>query len=166
METERPSRFETCMEIAMVVAKRSTCSRLHVGAVIAREGRVLTTGYNGAPAGMPHCDHTCDCTSYELMVASQVEPITHVHAANCAAVASCKVAVHAEANAVAFAARYPLSTEGADLFTTHTPCLSCAQLLINCGLKRVYYGMKFRDESGLALLVSAGLEVIDWEHKV
>jgi dCMP deaminase len=156
----RPTRSQILMETAQVIAKRSTCSRLHVGAVIARDGRILTTGYNGAPAGMPHCDHTCDCLTYEV-TSSAGGVVRAIHAATCASVRSCVISVHAEANAVAFAAKYPLSTEGAELFTTHTPCLACAQLLINCGLVRVTYGEPFRDTTGLELLVSAGLEVVD-----
>lgn len=155
----RPNRDETCMAIAVVMAERSTCSRLHVGAVIARDGRVLSTGYNGAPASMPHCRHDCNCSTWA--VSGKVS-----HAANCDSVASCKIAVHAEANAVAFAARHQVSTEGGTLYSTHSPCLPCAQLLINCGLREVIFGTKFRDESGLELLISAGLLVAHFGSKV
>lgn len=130
------------MDLAHIMAERATCSRLHVGAVIARDGRPLVSGYNGAPKGMPHCEHP-----------SPDDEGT-----------GCKVSVHAEANAVAFAARWGIHVEGATLFTTHSPCLYCAQLLINCGLARVVYGCEYRDPAGLNLLVSAGLEVVDWRN--
>lgn len=129
----RPTRAETLLEVAEVIAHRSTCSRLSVGAVVAREGRILTTGYNGAPAGMDHCRHTAD------------EP--------------CPITVHAEANAIAFAARYGMSTDGAEMFITHAPCYTCAKLIINAGIVMVYYGEAFRDMSGVNLLHQAKVGV-------
>ena len=131
---ERPTRDETAMETAKVFAKRSTCSRASVGAVITVANRVVATGYNGAPAGMPHCDHTIES-----------EP--------------CRNAVHAEANAVAFAARHGAKLEGGTLYTTMVPCLACAQLLINAGIQRVVAAQPYRDRAGLELLSLAGLQV-------
>jgi dCMP deaminase len=129
----RPTRDEMLMQIAEVVSQRSTCSRAAVGVVVARQGRVLITGYNGAPAGMPHCFH------YE----GENEP--------------CEVSVHAEANAVAWAARWGISLEGAELFTTVSSCLNCAKLLINAGITRVISKQQYREAAGLELLRSAGI---------
>jgi dCMP deaminase len=129
----RPTREETLLQVAGLFAQRSTCSRLSVGAVIARDGRILTTGYNGSPAGMAHCEHEKD------------EP--------------CAAAVHAEMNAIAFAAREGVATNGAEMFLTHAPCLNCAKLIINAGIVMVYYRSSFRDMNGVHLLKEANVGV-------
>ena len=134
----RPSRDEMLMDITRVVATRSTCQRAQVGAVIAREGRILTMGYNGAPAGMDHCDHYPGEYSQS---------------------SGCTRAVHAEANAVAYAARYGIDVSNSVLFTTLSPCLSCSQLIVNSGVLRVVCLELYRDIIGVRLLTDAGLEV-------
>lgn len=121
------------MEVAKVIAQAGTCSRLQVGAVITRDRRIVSTGYNGAPSGVTHCQHT-------------VSDI-------------CEVAVHAEANAIAFAAKHGIATDRSILWTTDSPCLKCAQLIINAGIRQVVYGRKYRDESGINLLVQVGIGV-------
>ena len=135
---ERISRDEMLMRMAVVVSNRGTCTRAYVGAVIAREGRVISTGYVGAPSGLPHC----------LDVGDEIGPD-----------GGCARTVHAEANAIAFAARSGTSTEGAELYCTHEPCLKCAQLIINSGITRVVYENPYRIHDGLALLESAGIDV-------
>jgi dCMP deaminase len=136
------------MDTAWLWAERSTCSRLHVGCVIARESRILTTGYNGTPAGMAHCNHDCDC-GYPgeggLLFKNK-------HLSNCKSTQFCTTAVHAEANAITFAARYGLSLEGAFLYTTHMPCLNCSMLIVNSGVVAVVWETDYRDRSGLELL--------------
>lgn len=141
------------MRVAKVFAERSTCSRLHVGAVIALEGRILAEGYNGAPAGMPHCNHDCDC-GYPGEGGRFFE---NKHLSNCTSLQSCKISVHAEANAIAFAAKHGVSTLGAELVTTASPCYVCCQLIINAGITRVVFDELFRDTTGLDLLSSAGI---------
>lgn len=131
----RPDRELLMMQTALLWSKRSTCSRLQVGAVLARDKRIVSIGYNGAPKGLPHCSHTADDDS------------------------PCKTAVHAEANVMAFAARNGVSTEGTQLFTTHSPCTGCAQLLVNAGVEVVYYNIEFRDTFGIDFLRNAGIEV-------
>lgn len=133
----RPSRDQTLMRVALIISLRSTCDRLHVGAVMAREGRILTTGYNGPPSGMPHCEH-------QLNLVTPIEP--------------CKNAVHAEANAVVWAARYGMSTDGCELFITHSPCIACAQLIVNAGIVRVVYDKEYRSFDGLDFLEKAKVE--------
>lgn len=133
----RATRNEMLMDMAFVVANRGTCNRLKVGAVIVREGRVMSSGYNGNVIGQDHCKHLWN------------DP--------------CEDAVHAEANAILFAARYGTSTEGASLYTTHQPCLNCAKMIINAGITHVYYGQPYRDNSGLNLLSAhPGVEIYQY----
>lgn len=113
-------------------SRRSTCSRLSVGAVVVVDHHVLSTGYNGAPRGVAHCKHG---------VIS--EP--------------CKVSVHAEANALIFAP-FPVGDtfmRDAEIYVTHCPCSGCAGLIVNKGIKRVYYGEDYSTNSGLDILSSA-----------
>lgn len=131
---ERISREEMLMEMAITASKRSTCLRKDVGAVIARDGRVLSVGYNGAPSGQPHCTpQTCNTS------------------------APCERAVHAEANAIAFAAKAGISTDGAELYATVSPCPYCAKLIINSGIRKVWYLEEYRDKSGIHLLTLSGI---------
>lgn len=130
----RISRDELLMEMAWTASKRSTCNRAHVGAVIAHDGRVISMGYAGAPAGLPHCTHE-----------------------NCNESAPCTRTVHAEASAIAYAARSGVAVEGATLYCTHCPCLDCAKIIINAGIKRVVYETPYRKTEGRDLLISAGL---------
>ena len=123
------------MKMAEIIAERSTCTRLKVGAVLAHDSRVISTGYNGPPSGMPHCDHE----------AGNDEP--------------CRDAVHAETNALLFAGRYGVPTVGTELFVTHMPCVSCAQLIITAGVEKVYYLNSYRIIDGVELLFRGGVSV-------
>jgi dCMP deaminase len=158
----RPGRTEMLMRQAEIVATRSTCTRAQVGAVIAHDGRVVSQGYNGAPAGMQHCNHTCVCNGSG--VPARVVPIDG-HLDTCALKAPCTVAVHAEANAIAFAARHGVATNDAALYTTLWPCLACAQLIINAGISRVYMLNEYRDDSGVALLRRSSVGVAPWSYQ-
>ena len=119
------------MDIAKVVAMYSTCKRLHVGAVLVIEKRIISTGYNGAPAGLVHCSHD-DLTP-------------------------CDRAVHAEVNAIAFAAKHGIATQFSVLYSTHLPCVSCAQIIVNAGIREVNYGNEYRKKEGKDLLEEAGI---------
>lgn len=134
--TLRPRRWELLLDIAELVATRSTCNRLAVGAVIARDARPLSTGYNGPPSGMDHCEH--DLSDGR----------------------ACELAVHAEANAIAFAARFGTPTHGTELYVTHSPCVQCAKLIINAGIRTVWYRIEYRELTGIDLLEAAGVETI------
>ena len=132
----RPSRDETLMEVARAYARRSTCCRRHVGAAIGKDGRTLSTGYNGAPSGLPHCTpETCNENH------------------------SCTRTAHAEMGAIAYAARHGIKIEGATIYTTVSPCTICAWLIINSGIKRVVYAEAFRDTQPIDDLRAAGIEV-------
>lgn len=139
----RPSRDVICMQIAQLVAQRGTCGRARVGAIIARDGRTLVTGYNGPPSGLPHCTDPDGCTRIER-----------------AADGGCVRAVHAEANCIAYAARHGIATEGASLYSTHLPCLKCAELIVNAGILVVYYDLDYRIKDGEILLQRAGVDII------
>lgn len=143
MIDDRPSMDHTLMDMAVVMARRGTCSRASVGVVVAREGRVLTTGYNGAPRGLKHCLHPPDETS----------------ASRDAEAPTCTLAVHAEANAVAFAARHGIALAESALYTTLSPCIPCAQLIVNAGIRSVYVDVPYRNLSGVRLLNEAAIIV-------
>lgn len=145
----RPSRDTRLMAHAYIEQDQSTCERNHVGCVIARDRRIIATGYNGAPAGMPHCTHKLDTFN-----AVEIDPYQWPRSER-----GCRVSVHAEANAFAFAARHGLSTDGADLYTTLSPCYECSKLIVNAGIVRVVYDRPYRDRTGLDLLVAAGVGV-------
>lgn len=133
----RITRDEFLAEAAALVAKRSTCLRLQVGSVVALDGRILVTGYNGAPAGMPHCTpETC----------SPNKPCTRT--------------VHAEANCIAFAARHGIELAHAFMYSTDSPCMDCAKLIINSGIKGVFYQREYRDRAPIDLLINAGVLTI------
>ncbi|MHB8420834.1 MAG: deoxycytidylate deaminase [Myxococcales bacterium] len=112
------------MDIARVVASRATCDRKHVGAVLVRERTILSTGYNGSIRGLPHCDE-----------------VGHMMEAG-----HCVATIHAEANAILQAARNGVRIEGADIYTTASPCWPCFKLIANAGLRRIVYGEFYRDE--------------------
>lgn len=132
----RISRDQMLMSIAEIVAQRSTCNRLQVGAVIAHQGRIISTGYAGAPSGLPHCSpDVCNIDS------------------------PCTRTVHAEAGAIAYAARSGIRVEGATLYCTHSPCHACAQLIINSGIKIVYFKTPYRKTEGIELLARARVTV-------
>lgn len=148
----RPTRQQTLMASAQLWAERSTCSRLHVGCVIEREGRILVQGYNGAPAGLDHCDHECDCFTSFSGNLTQHDPECNIQK-------PCLRSVHAEQNAISFAARWGVGLEGASCWVTHQPCISCAQTLINAGISLVVYQEPYRLRDGLDLLLEANIQV-------
>ena len=133
----RITRDEQMMLHALITSLRSTCGRKAVGAVIAKDGRIISSGYAGPPSGFSHCTKAC-------VVAST-------------ATGGCQRTVHAEQNAVAYAARHGISTEGAILYCTDSPCLNCAKQLINTGLSGIKYLRPYRDTSGIELLKQAGI---------
>jgi dCMP deaminase len=136
---------------------------MHVGAIIAHEGRTIATGYNGAPVGMPHCEHRCDCYPDNITRGwRSLGPDGVAHEPNCTSRQPCRRAVHAEANAIAFAARYGMATAGATLVVTMQPCLPCAQLVVNAGIVRVVFTTGYRDNAGRELLAAAGVQLNRW----
>ena len=145
---ERPGLDEYFMEIAIVVAKRSTCLRNQVGALFVKNKRILTTGYNGAPAGLEHCD-VVGCAR------EGVQSGTHHEL--------CR-AVHAEQNAIIQAALHGVSIEGASIYVTHQPCITCAKMIINAGIVRVVCRSAYPDPLARKMLDEAGVELVLWEQ--
>ncbi len=134
----RPDWDTYFMQIANVVAQRSTCDRANVGAVLVRDKRILSTGFNGSPTGLPHCDE-----------------IGHLMVDN-----HCVRTAHGEANAIIQAALHGISTKGATCYVNYFPCLTCTKMLINAGICRIVYDTKYRvDPYALEMLEAADVEV-------
>jgi dCMP deaminase len=127
------------MNIATQVATRSTCDRKHVGAVIVRDKTILSTGYNGSIRGMPHCDEVGHDLENDHCVAT----------------------IHAEANAILQAAKNGVMIDGAELYTTASPCWNCFKLIANAGIRTIYYGEFYRDRKSLAIARQLGIDLID-----
>jgi len=143
---ERPSWDEYFLEMARVVARRSTCLRRHVGALLVREKRILATGYNGAPAGLKHCVEL-GCLRTERGVPSGERQEL------------CR-GLHAEQNAIIQGALHGVSVQGADLYCTTQPCVVCAKMLINAGVRRIVYEGDYADDLSLELLEQAGVALV------
>ncbi len=144
---KRPSWDEYFLEIAKVVAKRSTCDRAHVGAVIAKNKVILSTGYNGAPRGLVHCDDV----GHEIVGGH------------------CIRTIHAEANAIAQAAKNGTQIEGASIYLTISPCYDCFKMMVNAGIKEVIYGNFYmsRYEASKAVLTlakKAGVKLVEFKE--
>lgn len=131
------------MDIAFKVAERGTCLRRRVGAIAVKDKRILATGYNGAPSGLSHCAET-GCVREKLAV-----PSGERHEL-------CR-AVHAEQNVIVQAARHGISLEGASLYCTTFPCSICTKMLINCGIREIFYVAGYRDALSEQLLQEAGI---------
>lgn len=143
--SERPGWDHYFMEIARVVATRSTCLRRQVGALLVLEKRILATGYNGAPTGLQHCDES-GCLRAKLNV-----PAGERHEL-------CR-GLHAEQNAIIQAALDGVAIKGASLYCTHFPCVVCAKMLINAGIHRICLAENYPDELAKRLLGEAGVPV-------
>ena len=144
--SDRPSWHQYFLTITRNVAERSTCTRAKVGAVIVRDKNILATGYNGAPAGMPHClDVGC-------LVYTSKTPSGEVEE-------NCFRTIHAEINAIAQAAKNGASIRDADIYITHTPCIHCVKVLINTGIRRIFYEREYKRATIEELLRGGNLEM-------
>ena len=126
------------MNIAEVVASRSTCDRKFVGAVIVRDKTILSTGYNGSIRGLPHCSDVGHMMENDHCVAT----------------------IHAEANAIVQAARNGVMIDGATIYATASPCWSCFKQIANAGIKRICYGEFYRDERTFEVAQKLGIEMV------
>lgn len=145
----RPDWDHYFMEMAQVVRKRSTCLRRGVGAVIVRDKRIMATGYNGVPTGIAHCSER-GCLREQMQV-----PSGQRHEL-------CR-GLHAEQNAIIQAAHLGLSIDGGTLYCTNQPCVICAKMIINAGIKRVVIAEGYPDPLAEEMLAEAGIaaELLD-----
>jgi len=140
---DRPSWNEYFMDITRLVARRSTCMRRQVGAVLVKEKNILATGYNGTPTGITHCDVT-GCLREQLKV-----PSGERHEL-------CR-GLHAEQNAIIQAARHGVNIEDSVLYCTNSPCIICTKMLINAGIREVIYLEGYADQLSMEMLDEAGI---------
>lgn len=138
MPTTRPKLDQYFLNIAEVVATRATCDRAQIGAVLVQDNYLISTGYNGAPHGLPHCDE-----------------IGHLMEND-----HCVRTTHAEQNAIIQAAVHGTSTAGATLYSTHSPCKICAKIILNAHIKRLVVQRLYRDNSILEMFQQAGVEFV------
>lgn len=143
---KRPTWDEYFMKITLLVAERSTCLRRKVGAVIVKDKRIVSTGYNGAPKGLKHCLEI-GCLRDEMGV-----PSGERHEL-------CRGA-HAEQNAIIQAAGSGTKMDGATMYCTDSPCSTCTKMIINSGIRRLVLGKKYPDELGEKLIRESGIETI------
>ena len=136
------------MELTEQVAMWSSCYKPNrqVGAIIVKNKRILTTGYNGAPQGVVSCKERCECLREKLGIESGTRH-------------ELCYAVHAEQNAIIQAARLGIVLEGATLYCTHQPCVICAKMIINAGITRIVYKQGYPDEFATKLLNEAGVQL-------
>lgn len=142
---DRPSWDDYFLEILEVVKKRSTCLRRQVAAIIVRDKRIIATGYNGAPSGVAHCGEV-GCLREKMDVPSGVRHEL------------CR-GIHAEQNAIIQSAVHGAGIKDATIYITHSPCVLCAKMIINAGIKRIVYTGDYPDELSLALLTEAKILV-------
>ena len=144
--SERPSWHQYFLTITHQVAERSTCTRAKVGAVIVRDKNILATGYNGSPAGLPHC------TELGCLIYTSRTPTGEIEE-------NCFRTIHAEINAIAQAAKNGASIRDADIYITHTPCIHCLKVLINTGIRRIFYEHDYKTHTLADLLRYSGVHL-------
>ncbi|MBN1226580.1 MAG: cytidine/deoxycytidylate deaminase family protein [Deltaproteobacteria bacterium] len=141
----RPSWSEYFMTIAKLVSKRSTCLRRNIGAVLVKDKRIIATGYNGAPTGIRHCEET-GCLREKLGIKSGERHEL------------CR-GLHAEQNVIIQAAYYGVSTKDTVLYSTHKPCIICSKMIINAGIKTIYYLEGYPDPLADEMIAEAHIEI-------
>jgi dCMP deaminase len=147
---KRPSWDEYFMEVAKVVKSRSTCLSSAKGAVLVLGRQIISTGYNGTPAGTKHCDEG-GCA--RCMAVKEGRLKSGMDLGNC----SC---CHAEENAIVQAAKNGIPTSGATLYSTHSPCTYCSKMIINAGIEKVVASTAYPDQLGVRLMKEAGLQLV------
>ena len=147
----RPPWDEYFMEVANAVSKRGTCDRGRLGCVIARDNQILVTGYVGSPVGFPHCDEA----------GHQMKKLIHEDGT---VTQHCMRTVHGEQNAIAQAARRGVALEGATIYVRMTPCRTCAMLLINVGIKRVYCERKYHSAAESEKILKRGGIKVEYKY--
>ena len=149
------------MQMAYQIAKLSYAKRRRVGCVIVKDTQIISTGYNGTPHGI---DNGCEEDQIKTIENENHKKVLEEKGYSCddgccSKEVTKREVLHAESNALAKISKSTLSSDGADLYTTTCPCFDCAKLIIQSGIKRVFYSEDYRDMSGVALLKQAGIEV-------
>jgi dCMP deaminase len=144
---DRPSWDEYFMEVAELAARRSTCLRRNVGAVVVLDKRIIATGYNGAPRGIMHCEERGGCLREKMGI-----PSGERH--------ELCMALHAEQNAIIQAASMGQSIEGSTIYVTHQPCVICAKMIINAGIRRIVVREGYPDQLSVDILAEAGIRTV------
>ena len=139
------------MQIAHLVATRATCPRRSVGAIVVRDKHIVATGYNGAPAGLPHCPHDGQFNDWPV---------------GCLISGHCMRSLHAEQNCLLQAAKIGVSCEGSTMYVTCQPCNNCAKMIINAGVSRVVYEGDYPDDFSLELFRDSKMEVLRYKEGV
>ena len=149
MQNKWDDRF---MEMARTIANWSSCYQPNrkIGAVIVKDKRILTTGYNGAPSGVKSCVERGECLRRKLNIPSGTKH-------------ELCYAIHAEQNAIIQAARMGVEIEGSTIYCTHQPCVICAKMIVNAGISRVVYGEGYPDAFALEMFKLAGVELVKYE---
>lgn len=147
---ERPSYDEYFMEMAHLVAKRSTCLRRNVGAILVKDKHILSTGYNGAPKGLKHCSEV-GCLRKELGI-----PSGERHEI-------CR-GLHAEQNAIIQAAVFGISIKNSVLYCTNTPCVVCAKMLINAGVREIVYSGEYPDDLAKKMISESKIKIRNFDN--
>lgn len=151
---KRPSFDEIYMQLAEQLARRSHCVKMQVGAVLTKDTRIISLGYNGPPAGTHNCDEEWPDTGCPRDSKG-----------------SCSLALHAEQNAILYAAKNKVDMEGSTLYVTLAPCIACARVIFSVGIKKVIYKNSYAEykgigiEEGVEFLKKFGVEVIRWKKE-
>ena len=143
---DRPSWDEYFMSITELVAQRATCLRRRVGAILVRNKHIISTGYNGAPKNVSHCFEVGCLREQQGIPSGERHEL-------------CR-GLHAEQNAIIQAASHGVSVDGASLYCTNSPCSICSKMLINAGIKKIYYREGYADFLGGQMLEEAGVELV------
>jgi dCMP deaminase len=156
------------MNTAKTFADLSTAKRLQVGAIVVKDDRIISIGYNGMPAGWDNnCEHkewmSPDAGGWlnpdEIHETWPYEELTEAHSVARYKLVTRPEVLHAESNAISKLARSSESGEGASIFITHSPCMECAKLIYQSGIKQVFYANSYRDDAGIKFLKSSGIQV-------
>ncbi len=150
-QERRPSWDDYFMQIAELVAKRSTCLRRKVGAILVRDKRILCTGYNGPPRGLAHCNEVGCLREKWNIPSGQRQEI-------------CR-GLHAEQNAIIQAALYGINIKDSVLYCTHQPCITCSKMIINAGIKKIIFKGEYPDSLAQDVLKEAGVRLIKYGEK-
>ncbi|HIK01701.1 TPA: cytidine/deoxycytidylate deaminase family protein [archaeon] len=149
-EKNRTSWDTYFVDITNLVKERSTCNRAKVGAILVKNRRIISTGYNGAAKGTKHCSEV----GCNVIKAGENPENLRDH---------CSRTIHAEQNAIIQAALFGVAIEGATLYCTHTPCYTCAKMIANAGVKEVIYMKTYDDKDSLAAFEEAGIKLREYQ---